>query len=107
MEWEKEQVEKRLSMYSDLWDNTPMAQEMREQWRQEGRQRAYQEGRREACQWALVTVVRIRFPDLADFAQYQASHFDKPEVLKSLFEQVLIAPDELALLKLLRLETKV
>jgi flagellar biosynthesis/type III secretory pathway protein FliH len=104
--WEKEQIEKRLSVYDELWENNPMVQKMREEYKAKGYQEGYQEGRREALQWALVTAVRIRFPGLAGFAQHQVNHVDKLEVLKSLFEQVLTAPDEMAVLKLLRSEGK-
>jgi predicted transposase YdaD len=107
---EKEQIEKRLSMYNELWDNNPMVQKTREQGRQEGIQEGRQEGRQEGIQEglqrSLVTTIRIRFPDLAEFAQYQASHFDKPDVLESLIEQVVVAPDATAVLKLLRSAAK-
>jgi hypothetical protein len=109
---EREQIEKRLSMYDDLWDNNPMVKKMREQdiakgiqqGLQEGVQKGLQQGRQEAFQDLLVNNVRARFPHLAEFAQYQASHVDKPEVLESLVLQVVAAPDEAAVLKLLHLE---
>jgi predicted transposase YdaD len=107
---EKEQIEKRLSMYNELWDNNPMVQKTREQGRQEGiqegRQEGRQEGLQEGLQRSLVTAIRIRFPDLAEFAQYQVSHFDKPDVLESLLQQVMVAPDVTAVLKLLRSAAK-
>ena len=101
-------------MYDDLWDNNPMVQKMREQdkatGRQEGRQEGLQQGRQEGLQEglqrSLVHTIRIRFPDLAEFAQYQASHFDKPDVLESLIEQVVVAPHATAVLKLQRSEAK-
>jgi predicted transposase YdaD len=105
---EKEQVEKRLSMYDDLWDNNPMVQKMREQdrpkWIQEGIQQGRQQGRQETLRDSLVNVVRARFPHLAGFAQHQVSHIDKPEVLVSLIQQVVVASDANAVLKLLELE---
>ncbi len=111
---EKEQIEKRLSMYDQLWEDNPMVQKMREQdkakWLQQGRQEGLQEGLQQGLQQglqrSLVNAVRIRFPDLAEFAQYQASHFDKPDVLESLIQQVVTAPDATAVLKLLRSEAK-
>jgi flagellar biosynthesis/type III secretory pathway protein FliH len=111
---EKEQIEKRLSMYDQLWEDNPMVQKMREQdkakWLQQGRQEGLQEGLQqglqEGLQRSLVNTVRIRFPDLAEFAQYQASHFDKPDVLESLIQQVVTAPDAIAVLKLLQSEAK-
>jgi hypothetical protein len=107
---EKVQIEKRFSMYDELWDNNPIVQKMREQdiakGRQEGRQEGFQQGLQQGLQRSLVNAVRIRFPDLAEFAQYQASHFDKPDVLESLIQQVVTAPDATVVLKLLRSEAK-
>jgi flagellar biosynthesis/type III secretory pathway protein FliH len=115
---EREQIEKRLSMYDELWNNNPIVQKMREQdlakglqeglqqGLQQGRQEGLQEGLQQGLQRSLVNAVRIRFPDLAEFAQYQASHFDKPDVLESLLQQVVVAPDATAVLRILRSETK-
>jgi hypothetical protein len=125
---EKEQIEKRLSMYDSLWEGNPTVQKMYEQdkakWLQEGRQEGIQEGLQEGIQQGLqqglqkgiqqgiqqglqhllVNAVRARFPHLAGFAQHQVSHVDKPEVLESLIQQVVVAPDADAVLKLLELE---
>ena len=103
---EKMQIEKRFSMYDELWDNNPIVQKMREQDIAKGRQEGFQQGLQQGLQRSLVNAVRIRFPDLAEFAQYQASHFDKPDVLESLIQQVVTAPDATVVLKLLRSEAK-
>jgi hypothetical protein len=98
---EKEKIEKRLKMYDPLWDDNPIVKDMREEYTMKGRQESLQ-----AFQRSLADVVGIRFPDLAEFAQYQASHFDKPDVLRSLIRQVMTAPDAATVLKLLGSEAK-
>lgn len=39
----------------------------------------------------LVDFVRVKYPDLVDLAQEQASHFDDPKVSRSLIHQVTVA----------------
>src|SRR5439155_18661482 len=60
--------------------------------RMEGLQEGLQEGLR-ALQRSLVTVVRVRYPDLAELAQQQAKHIDNPGALELLIQQVVTAPD--------------
>ena len=101
---EREKIEKRLRMYDDLWYNNPMVQKMIEEDKAKWRQEGLQEGLQQGLQRTLVNTVRIRFPDLAEFAQHQVSHFDKPDVLESLIQQVVVAPDAVAVLTLLQSE---
>jgi len=68
-------------MYDQLREESPMIQEMREQYLIKGGQHS------------LVTIVRARFPDLDKFAEKQASHFDKLEILDWLIQQIAIASD--------------
>jgi len=89
---EKIHIQERLSMFDQLWEESPTIQKMREEYRLKGRQEGIQEGIQE-LQHVLVDVVQIKYPDLADLAQQQASHFDKPEALRLLIQQVLTAPN--------------
>jgi hypothetical protein len=40
-----------------------------------------------------VDIVREKYPDLADLAQQQASHCDKPDALNLLIRKVTVAPN--------------
>jgi hypothetical protein len=96
---EKRKIEKRLNMYDQLWDESPMIQKMREQYIIKGLEEGIQ-----ALQRSLVNVVRARFPDLAELAQQQARHFDKTSTLELLIKQVVTAPDASTVRKLLEAE---
>ncbi len=76
-------------MFEYLFDESPTIQKIREQALMQGLQRA------------LVNVIRTKYPDLVGFAQQQASHFDTPDVLDLLTQQVLTAPDVSTARKLL------
>jgi hypothetical protein len=87
-------------MFEELWENSPTIQRMRKQYLMEG----IQEGRKEglwALQRSLVNVVRVRYPELATFAQQQVSHLDKTDTLELLIERVTAAPNADAVRKLL------
>ncbi len=79
-------------MFDQLFEESPMIQKMREQYREEGRQEGIQEGL-QALQHSLVTVVRARYPDLAEFAQQQVGRFNKPDMLDLLIQQAVTAPN--------------
>jgi len=87
-DWEKVKIKEKLAMFDKLWEESPMVQKMREQSHQEGRQETLQ-----AFQDSLVNAVCTRYPELAEFAQQQASHWDKPSILASLLQQVATTPD--------------
>jgi hypothetical protein len=62
---------------------------MREQYLKQG----IQKGQIQALRHLLVNIVRARYPDLAEIAQQQADHFDKPDALDLLIQQIVTAPD--------------
>jgi len=95
----KEEIKARLTMFEQLFDESPMIQKMREQSRMQGLEQGLEQG----LQHALVNVIRTKYPDLAELAQQQASHFDKPDVLDLLIQQVVTAPNASAARKLLEL----
>jgi hypothetical protein len=86
---EKEKIKERLNMFDQLWEESPMVQKMREQYRVKG----LQEGEILALQRSLVNIVRVRYPELAEFAQQQVSHFNKPDMLDQLMQKVVTAPN--------------
>jgi flagellar biosynthesis/type III secretory pathway protein FliH len=91
---EKIHIKRRLSMFDQLWEESPTIQKMRAESLQKGLQEGVQQGLQEgvqALQDTLVDVVRTKYPDLVDLAQQQASHFDKPDTLRLLIQQVLNA----------------
>ena len=81
-------------MFDQLFEESPMIQKIREQ------------SEMNALRRMLVNVVRVRYPDLAEFAQQQVSHFDKPDALELLIEQVVTAPDASTVRWLLESDTQ-
>jgi hypothetical protein len=82
---EKEQIKERLSMFDQLFEESPMIQKLRQQYFEQGEMRTLQR--------TLINIVRTRYPDLAELAQQQAGRFDKPDVLELLIQQVVATPD--------------
>ncbi len=106
---EKEKIKERLNMFDQLWEESPMIQKMREQYRvkglqegiQTGIQQGIQTGKVLALQEMLVTLIRASYPDLTELAQLRASHFDKPDLLERLIQKVVTAPNADAVQQLL------
>ena len=123
---EKKRIEERLSMFDQLWNESPRVQQMKKQFREEAQKEARkeieqkveqkveqrveqerlrlqkeaeqerlraQQERLKTLRSSLVSVTRVRFPDLTDFAQQQAERFDQPAVLDLLIQQVVAASD--------------
>lgn len=76
-------------MYDQLFEESPMIQKMRKDYRVKG----LQEGHLEGLQHSLVNVVQARYPDLAEFAQQRVGRLDKPDALDLLIQKVVTAPD--------------
>jgi len=98
---EKAKIKERLSMFDQLFEESPLIQAQREKGRQEGLQEGIQR-----IQRLLVTAVRTRFPDLAEFAQQQAKQFDDAGTLELLVQRVMTAPDASTVRWLLASDTK-
>jgi hypothetical protein len=108
---EKSRIEERLSMFDQLWNESPRVQQMKKQFREEAQKEAKKEAEKERKRFqqeaeqkieqerlkirrsALVCFIHARFPDLADFAQQQVERFDQPATLDLLIRQVAAAPD--------------
>jgi predicted transposase YdaD len=87
-------------MFDPLWEENPTIQKMRADYLMKGRQEGRQEERREGLQrelqglrHLLVSIVQPKYPDLVDLAQQQALHFENPEALHFLIQQVATAPN--------------
>ena len=91
---EKARIQEELKMYDRLWTENPEVQKTRA----EGKA----EGEIQALQRAVVTIVKARFPALAELAQQKVAEINKPDVLNFLLEQISIEPDEAAVRALLR-----
>ncbi len=83
---EKEDIRRRLTMYDPLWEENPRVLRNRAE--------SKAQGELQALQRTLINVVKIRFPSLADLAQQQVMHIDKPDALDLLIQKVVTAPDE-------------
>jgi hypothetical protein len=90
-------------MFDQLFEESPMIQKMREQSLMQGIER----GRVIELQELLVKFIRTKYPDLAEFAQQQASHFDKLDALELLVQQVMTASDANTVCGLLEAETEI
>lgn len=79
---EKQKIQERLKMYDPLWEDHPKVKKIRA------------ESRNEALQSAVVTIVKARFPELAEYAQQQVTRFKDPGALDLLVQKISTAPDE-------------
>ena len=69
-------------MYEPLWEKHPKVKKIQA------------ESEIQALQSALVTIVKARFPTLAELAQQKVSQINNPGALNLLLEQISTAPDE-------------
>lgn len=81
-------------MYDPLWENHPKIKQIRAE--------SKAKGEIKALRTAVVTIVRTRFPDLAELAQQKSAQISKPEILNYLIEQITVEPDEAGVRALLR-----
>ena len=103
---DKREIQERLTMWDDLMEKDPKMRKIRKEMEakgrtegikegiQEGIQEGIKEGIAEGLRKAIVTTVRLHYPDLTEFAQEKVAQINKPEKLDLLFEQVAVAPDE-------------
>ncbi len=77
-------------MYNNLWDQSPIIQQMKASSKAEGKA----EGKLEALQERVVNTVQLRFPALVALARQKVAQVDKLELLKKLHDQIILAPDE-------------
>jgi hypothetical protein len=102
----KKQIKGRLTMFEQLFEESPMIQKMREQYRIQGIEQGIEQGKVIELQELLVKFIRTKYPDLAEFAQQQASHFNQLDTLEQLALQVMSAPNASTTRKLLESGTE-
>lgn len=89
-EREKQKIRRRLMEYDPLWEENPRIRAERARSEAIGETR----GELEASRRAVLTVVKRRFPSLAELAQQKVEQINKPDVLDYLIGEVAAAPDE-------------
>jgi len=94
---EKEEIQKELKMYDPLWEEHPKVKKIRIE--------SKTEGEVQALRGAIVTVVKVRFPELGEMAQRKVEQINTPEVLNFLLAQISAEPEEMGIRSLLRLIT--
>ncbi len=98
----KEQIKRRLTVFEQLFEESPMIQNMREQYRMQG----IEQGKVIELQELLVKFMRTKYPDLAEFARASASRFDKLQTLEQFALQVINAPNASTTRRLLEAGTE-
>jgi hypothetical protein len=103
---EKQKIQERFKMYDPLWEEHPKVKKIRAESRAEGEAIGIAEGIAEgealgivkgeiqASQRLLVSIIKARFPELAELAQQQVTKFNDPGALDLLVQKVSTAPDE-------------
>ncbi len=91
---EKRKTKEVLSMYNNLWDQSPIIQKMRAASKAEGWEKGKVEGELELAQRMLVNIVNARFPKLTELAQQKADQIQDAGMLERLVQQVVVASDE-------------
>jgi hypothetical protein len=79
---EKYKTQERLHMYDPLWEEHPKVKKIQA------------ESEIRALQSAVVTIVKARFPTLAELAQQKVAQINNSGALNLLLEQISTAPDE-------------
>ena len=77
-------------MYDDLFENDPKIKKMRAASLVEGEVR----GRTKELRRMVVKVMQRRFPALVELARKRTAHINKLDVLDSLVDDIIEAPDE-------------
>jgi flagellar biosynthesis/type III secretory pathway protein FliH len=103
---DKREIQERLNMWDDLMEKDPKMRKIRKESEAKGRtegrtegikegiEEGIKEGLAEGLRNAIVTTIRVRFPDLTEQAQQTVAQINKPEKLNLLVGQIVIAPDE-------------
>lgn len=112
---DRREIEERLNMWDDLMERDPKMRKIRKESEMkgraegkaqglvEGKAEGKAEGLAEGLQKAVITVVKLRFPPLAEVAQERIAQVYKPEKLNILLDQVSTVQDEATVRMLLDL----
>ena len=98
---EKRRIQEELKVYDPLWEENPKIRRIRAESEAkglaEGEAKGLAEGEAkglaEGLQMALVSAIRVRFPELADLAQQKVVKVNDISNLDMLLKQVITAPD--------------
>ncbi len=94
---EKSRIQEQLHMYDPLWEDHPKVKKIRAESRAEGMAEGFRK--------AVLNIISIRYPNIAEIAQTEITRIKKPDALELLHRQIETAPDEEAVLWLLRTST--
>lgn len=95
VEWEdKQQIEERLKMFNDLFEDDPFIQQKKAEGRAEGIAEGEARGQAKGLQTAVVIIIEDRFPSLVPLAEQKVKQLNKPDILKLLLKQVATVDDE-------------
>lgn len=83
---EKYKIQERLNMYDPLWEEHPKVKKIQAE--------SKAKAEIQALQGAVVTIVKARFPALAELARQKVAQINNSGALNLLLEQISIAPDE-------------
>ncbi len=99
---EKQGIQEELKVYDPLWEENSKVRRIRAESEAKGRAEGEAEGRAEGeakgeakgLQMALVSAVKVRFPELTELAQEKAGQINDTAGLDMLLKHVITAPDE-------------
>ncbi len=94
---EKSKIQEQLHMYDPLWEDHPKVKKIRTESKAEGMAEGFRK--------AVLNIISIRYPDIAEIAQTEITKIKKPDALELLHRQIETAPDAEAVLWLLRAST--
>lgn len=78
---EKREVQRRLSMFDQLWEDHPKIQQIRA------------DSELRTLRRTLVSVVKARFPEIETFAQQRVMQIRNPDVIELMIQRVSTAPN--------------
>jgi len=81
-------------MYDPLWEENSKVRRMRAESEAKGEAKGRAEGEAKGLQMALVSAVKVRFPELTELAQQTVVQINDTTGLDMLLKHVITAPDE-------------
>jgi hypothetical protein len=99
---QKRGIQEELKVYDPLWEENSKVRRIRAEseaeglakGKAEGRVEGLAEGEAKGLQRALVSAIRVHFPELAELAQQKVVKINDTSSLDLLLKQVITAPDE-------------
>ncbi len=98
---EKRGIKEELKVYDPLWEENPKVRKIRAESKAEGLAEGEAKGKAEGeakgeakgLQMALVSAVKVRFPELTELAQQKVGQINDTSNLDMLLKHVITAPD--------------